>query len=114
VVPGPSQDVVVPAPAPAPPKKDKSDASPTQGTVVVHLPKEAALYVDGTAVPYSTATRKIVTPELEPGRDYYYTLQAKLERDGKTLNVQKRVWVQAGKEVSVDFGDLGAASTAQR
>jgi uncharacterized protein (TIGR03000 family) len=106
--------VVVPAPAPKTDKKDKADVAPAKGTVVVHLPKEAELYVDGTAVPFASATRKLVTPDLEPGRDYYYTLQAKLERDGKTLNVRKRVWVQAGREVVVDFGDLGAASTAQR
>jgi uncharacterized protein (TIGR03000 family) len=114
VVPG--RDVVVPVPPKQEPKKDdkKSSVLPTQGTVVVHLPADANLTVDGTEVTLTSATRKLVTPQLDPGRDYYYTLKATVERDGKTLTVRKRVWVRAGTEAVVDFGDIGAASTAQR
>ena len=55
-----------------------------------------------------------MTPALEPGKFYYYTLKAEVVRDGKALVETKKVFVEAGKEAFVDFGDSKLAATAGR
>jgi uncharacterized protein (TIGR03000 family) len=45
----------------------------------------------------------LVTPPLQPGREYHYTLTAELERDGKPIKVTRRVAVRAGAETRVEF-----------
>jgi uncharacterized protein (TIGR03000 family) len=81
---------------------------PTQGTVVVQLPADASLRVDGHQVPLESTTRRLVTPELKPQTNYYYTLRADLNRDGQIVSRSKRVTVRAGAETRVDFGDMSA------
>jgi uncharacterized protein (TIGR03000 family) len=95
---------VAPAPAPAPPKK--AAAAADQATVIVQLPADARLYVDGQKADLTSAKRSFVTPSLEPGRDYYYTIKAEADRDGSTVSRSRRVIIRAGQVARVDFGDL--------
>jgi uncharacterized protein (TIGR03000 family) len=74
--------------------------------VTVKLPSDAQLYVDGVLCPLTSTTRSFDTPELDAGRRYYYTLKAEVVRDGVTQSARKRVVVEAGKEVTVEFSDL--------
>jgi uncharacterized protein (TIGR03000 family) len=83
----------------------------TQGAVVVQLPADASLTVDGTQVPLTSETRTLVTPELKPGQDYHYTLRASANRDGQLVTRMKRVTVRAGAETVVDFGNLNTTAT---
>ncbi len=71
--------------------------------VTVKLPADARLYVDGVPCPLTSATRSFNTPELETGRSYYYTLKAEFVRDGAPHTLSKRVTVEAGKQVTVEF-----------
>lgn len=41
-----------------------------KATVVVELPADAKLYLDGNAVPLTSARRTFETPELKPGKTY--------------------------------------------
>jgi uncharacterized protein (TIGR03000 family) len=83
--------------------------------VTVRLPGDARLFIDGQKCPLTSAVRKFETPKLEPGRKYYYTLKAEIERDGETLVESQRVFVEAGKKISVKFDKLApATSTASR
>jgi len=105
-------------PAPAAPKTDKdkkkTSVDPNQATVVVEVPAEAGLYVDGQSVPMASRTQKFDTPALAPGQTYYYTMRAVGDREGQLVSETKRVEVRAGETVRVAFGDLqperGAAS----
>jgi uncharacterized protein (TIGR03000 family) len=74
--------------------------------VTVKLPAEARLYVDDVVCPLTSATRSFNTPELEAGRRYYYTLKAETTQEGANRTVTKRVVVEAGKQVTVEFSDL--------
>lgn len=74
--------------------------------VTVKLPADAQLYVEGVLCPLTTATRAFDTPELTAGQRYYYTLKAEVVRDGEKKAARKRVLVEAGKEITVEFKDL--------
>jgi len=86
---------------------------PSQGTVVVQLPADAKLYVDGQLAPLTSASRSFVTPDLQTGRDYYYTLKAEATRDGRTVAQSKKVVVRAGAVANVEFGDLRSTTVAE-
>ena len=44
-----------------------------------------------------------VSPSLNPGRDYHYTLKAEWMRDGKPVVVSKEIAVRAGEETRVQM-----------
>jgi uncharacterized protein (TIGR03000 family) len=74
--------------------------------VTLRLPDGAQLYVDGKAFPLPADARTFETPKLEPGRTYFYTLKAEMVRDGQTLSDTRRVEVEAGQRVTVEFKTL--------
>ncbi|HEV3256310.1 MAG TPA: TIGR03000 domain-containing protein [Gemmataceae bacterium] len=85
-------------------KKDKGDEetlAPAPATILVSLPAEAKLTVDGAATQSTSSTRTFASPALEPGRDYYYTLKAEIVRDGQTVSTSRRVAVRAGEQTRV-------------
>jgi uncharacterized protein (TIGR03000 family) len=88
-------------------KPDKETRFPKQGRVLVQLPPDAKLYVDGEPVNLTPNIRNILTPELTPGRAYYYTVKAVAVRDGQTVEDTRRLVVRAGQVSQVDFRDLG-------
>ena len=92
---------------PPPPVKETS-AAPARLTV--QLPADAKLWVDSTVCPLTTGTRSFNTPNLEPGRQYFYTLRMEVERDGQTLQMSRRVFVGAGQAVRVDLNNLNTAT----
>jgi uncharacterized protein (TIGR03000 family) len=75
--------------------------------IQVELPANATLTVDDTPTQSTSANRTFVSPALEPGMKYHYTLKATLVRNGETLEITKRVPVEAGREsrVVLDFND---------
>ena len=82
-----------------------------QATVIVQLPADTSLTIDGVTVPGGSTVPPIVTPDLTPGKDYYYTLKAESLR-GESAVQTKRVMVRAGATVQVRFDDT--AATARR
>jgi uncharacterized protein (TIGR03000 family) len=110
---------MVPPPAPGgeqlknmpAPKKTTAIAAPA--TIVVELPADATLKVDGAATASTSSVRVLVSPELNYGKEYQYTLSAQVVRDGKSVQVEKSVLVHAGEESHVRL-DLPVASVAMR
>jgi uncharacterized protein (TIGR03000 family) len=107
-----------PAPVGEPIKKmpsgdKKTGLDPAEATIVVTLPEDARLSVDGTDTTSTSGVRLLVSPTLEPGRDFHYTLRAEVTRDGKPVRVEKTIAVRAGEETQVTL-DLPATSVAQR
>jgi uncharacterized protein (TIGR03000 family) len=92
----------------------KAEPAKAPATVVVKLPADAKLYVDGVLCPQTTPTRTFETPALNPGTTYTYTLKAEVVRNGKTKAESKRIEMVAGKEVSVDFGDMTVVQAVSR
>lgn len=99
-----------------PPKKGKGTQGPaaqatTNGVILVSLPADARLTVDGRPTTQTSASRSLVTPDLQPGYEYYYTLRAEIIRDGQAVTQTQRIAVRPGEEsrVSFDFSSTGVA-----
>lgn len=101
----------VPANAPAP-KQEKSSL-PNQARILVQLPADAKLYVDDQLSNQSATPRTLVTPVLQNGRDYTYTLRVEAVRNGQTVVATKDVVFRAGDNKAVEFGDLAGKATAK-
>jgi uncharacterized protein (TIGR03000 family) len=80
-------------------------------TIRVSLPADAKLTFDGQATCSSSANRLFITPLLEKGKTFRYSLNAEIVRAGQTVAVQQDIQVQAGQETFVNLqvpgGDLG-------
>jgi uncharacterized protein (TIGR03000 family) len=83
-------------------------------TLRVTLPPDSRLTIDGRPTRATGALRVFVTPPLEAGQPYSYTVSANFLRAGKTVTVEQQVFVGAGQEtlVSLDLsaGDSGGDS----
>jgi uncharacterized protein (TIGR03000 family) len=88
-------------PAPKTEKKTQIDAP---ATIVVELPADATLTVDGAATTSTSDLRYLVSPVLPVGRDFHYTLNAQVVREGKPVQFEQIVTVRAGEESRVSIG----------
>lgn len=83
------------------PEAKTEQTGEAQVTLVVNLPEDARLLVDGQPTRSTSATRVFTSPPVRRGVDFQYTLQAEVDRDGKTYSVTKQVIVRAGQERQV-------------
>jgi len=93
-------------------KKAKPDEESSLGapaTIMVSLPVDAKLTVDGNATGSTSGVRTLVTPALDSAKSYSYTLQAETVRDGRTYRLEKQINVVGGQTTRVSFADLVAA-----
>ncbi len=75
--------------------------------VVVHMPKNAALFLNNRKMKESPlSVRKIITPKLEPGARYNYDVRVETFQNGDALIFSHRVSFQAGKEIHVNFDKM--------
>ena len=89
----------------------QQSAASTEGapaTIIVSLPTDATLTIDGMPTKSTSATRVFVTPPLADG-NYSYTFKADFLREGKAVTVQQKVAVRAGKETAVSLDVPGQA-----
>jgi uncharacterized protein (TIGR03000 family) len=89
------------------PKEPEEIAAPA--TLVVNVPADAVLTIDGSATRSTSSRRVFESPTLEPGREFHYTLKATYTRDGQPVVLSKTVTVKAGAEAVVDFNDAVAS-----
>jgi uncharacterized protein (TIGR03000 family) len=72
--------------------------------LLVRLPTDARLSVDGTPTKQTGAERRFVSPPLEPGQKYSYTLTASWEPNNYTkITRTRKAIVQAGQQTEVDL-----------
>jgi uncharacterized protein (TIGR03000 family) len=78
-----------------------------EATIVVHVPQEATLTIDGQPTQSRSDTRTFLSPELQPGKVYTYTIHGEMNRDGRNLQTDRTVEVRAGQrsEVNLNFDD---------
>lgn len=89
--------------------RQQSDSS--TATVLVTLPAEAKLTINGWTSKNATPTRRFRSPQLESGKEYFYTVRAELVRDGQTIVQTREVSVRAGQESRVPFDFASTAVT---
>ena len=85
----------------------------TEGTLIVSLPADASLTIDGEATSSTSAQRVFVTPALEPGKEYEYTLKAEVVRDGKPQVATAKVTIRPGETSQVELKVSAAGVAAQ-
>ena len=65
---------------------------------------EAQLWIEGEEMSGQGSSRLFVSPPLEPGK-YTYYFRSRWSENGKTVDRTKKVKVQPGDRISVDFRD---------
>jgi len=88
------------APPPAP-KKTSQDSAPAR--LLVHLPADAVLTIDGNATRSTSASRWFESPLLNTRGMHFYELQATVERAGMQIQVNRLVRVQPGQTIEVNI-----------
>jgi uncharacterized protein (TIGR03000 family) len=94
-------------------KKSEEEASTNApATIVVTLPAEAKLTVDGNATRSTSGRRTFTTPTLQTGETFVYTLRAETIVDGQVATQTQDVTVRSGEttNVSFTFASQGVAS----
>jgi len=93
-------------------KGKQEEVSIAPATIVVSLPADARLTVDGNATRSTSDRRTFVTPALESGETYMYTLRAEVVVDGQASVQTQEVAVRAGQttDVTFNFTSQGVAS----
>jgi uncharacterized protein (TIGR03000 family) len=84
-----------------------------QATLVVNLPADATLTIDDEKTTSTSGNRVFVTPPLESGREFHYTLMAKVVRDGKVQTTTQQVAVRAGEVSRVELTVPATTGAAQ-
>jgi uncharacterized protein (TIGR03000 family) len=84
--------------------------APATATLVVSLPADAVLTIDGARTTSTSAQRVFRTPALQSGRDFHYDLEAKVVRDGQAKVIKQRVTVRAGVETRVRLAEPATAA----
>jgi uncharacterized protein (TIGR03000 family) len=101
--------LVAVAPSPA---RDDAEVPPDKAFVLVRLPADAVLTIDAAATVQTGPERLFVTPALEAGKSYRYTLKAAWKVNGQPHVESQEVVVQAGKQSVAEFGPKGADKPA--
>ncbi|MCI0460152.1 MAG: TIGR03000 domain-containing protein [Gemmataceae bacterium] len=80
-----------------------ASTTPAPASLVVTLPADARLTIDGNQTTSTSGERTFVTPDLQQGRNFQYTLVAEVNRGGERQTVTQRVTVRAGEETRVQL-----------
>jgi len=72
-------------------------------TLIVDLPENAALTIDGYTTKSTSSQRRFVSPPLNRNESYTYTLQATVMRDGAPITLTKEVAVRPGQETRIQL-----------
>jgi uncharacterized protein (TIGR03000 family) len=81
-----------------------ADAPADKALLLVRLPADAVLTIEGGATRQTGGERLFVSPPLAPGKRYSYTVKAEWKEDGKTRSEVQEVVVAAGQQSLVVFG----------
>ncbi len=96
----PTPEQIKPAP--------KKAEGPAPATILVSLPANAKLTVDGNPTTSTSAVRTLITPVLELGSSYVYTLRAEL--NGQAVTQQVEVRGGETSQAEFNFNGQGVAS----
>jgi uncharacterized protein (TIGR03000 family) len=74
-------------------------------TILVSLPADAKLTIEGQPTTSTSGDRSLISPPLEPGKTYFYSMKAELDRKGQKVTTSQNVEVHAGQvsRVSLNF-----------
>ena len=107
-----AQSVPTPAATYAAPPVATVLSTAAPASLLVRLPAAASLRIDDTPTDSATDRRLFHTPPLVIGKEYEYTLTAKLNVEGDLKTLVRKVKVRGGEQtlVTFDFEALSASS----
>jgi uncharacterized protein (TIGR03000 family) len=91
------------------PASNQSTSQTAPAQVVVQLPAGAKLTFDGHPTKSTDAQRWFITPPLEFGKTFHYTLRADFRRDAENVTLTKVISVRAAHRTSVSLNGAGTA-----
>jgi uncharacterized protein (TIGR03000 family) len=72
--------------------------------LAIRLPSpDAKLWIEGQEMNLTGVERPFISPPLEAGKDYTYSLRAQWNEGGKVMDQTRSVPVHAGDRITVDF-----------
>jgi len=81
----------------------------TEVTLIVRIPAEAILWVNGSKTTQTGSRRQFTSRGLEPGRTYTFHLRAQwTDPNGAAMDHDRSITVQAGERRAIDFAALPA------
>lgn len=104
VPPAPTQ--TVPPTTPMPSKDDKQQ-SRVRSKVIIEVPENARLFVDGNEMKPGPTTRVFQTPPLDPGQTYFYEVRVDVAVNGKVQSDTRRLVINPGETVTAAFREPG-------
>lgn len=93
--------------------KDEEVRLDRRARVIVELPEDAKLYIDGNLMTTTSAKRTFQTPDLIAGQTYFYELKAEVIREGRTVAETQRVLLRPGQVVNASFGRMDTATASR-
>jgi|GEM_PF-6769725 len=96
------------SPSDLPPSKP-SAAQTAPAQVVVQLPADAKLTFDSHPTKSTDMQRWFITPPLEFGKSFHYTLRADFRRGAENVTLTKVISVRAAHRTSVSLNGAGTA-----
>src|SRR5260370_346946 len=78
-------------------------ATDNRARLRVRLPAAATLSIDGDATQQTGADRDCITPPLEPGKTFTYTLKAQWQQGDEPVEKTQKVEVRANQVSQADF-----------
>lgn len=94
-----------PGPDPKTKEKDKKPVGSVvrPATILVTLPADAKLTIDGNSTTQASDRRTFTTPALDVNSEYVYNLRAEVVREGRTVVETQTVTVRGGLTTTVPF-----------
>lgn len=97
------------APLETTPMEAQPDGEARHGSsamIVVNVPEDAEVYVNGYRTTSRGATRQFLSTGLKPGQNYVYEVRAVTTEGDKQLGATKVVRLTAGRRQELSFGEL--------
>jgi uncharacterized protein (TIGR03000 family) len=98
--------------APTPPAPGGAFSQPDAGYLLVSVPADAKVFVNGRPTTSTGGERQYVSRGLENGQHYSYEVRAEVVRDGKTVSETKVAQLSAGSQANLSFTLGGTPQTA--
>jgi uncharacterized protein (TIGR03000 family) len=71
-------------------------------TLRMHVPGDARIWIESEATSQSGPDRYYMSPSLAPGREYTYHIRVQWNENGKTVERNREVKVQAGDRIDLN------------
>ncbi len=77
--------------------------SDTRVHLWLRVPADAEVWFEGAKTKQTGTLRYFFSPPLIPGKNYFYQVQARWQKDGQTIERKRRIEVHAGDALQLDL-----------